>query len=265
MSIGNTYSNNNQANNNIQEVTVYSNYRMNNAESKIDATCLTFRFWRTNLCIGIFPRKNTGNDEISFDMNNGITIYLSHTKARILKKELELFLLDSKKYNAVGVPSGKAVISISNGAEYGKDTPILTIRGVSETGDITSSFAYEFKSDYHYSIRNYDGKNFDTIYDDYKNIEIEQFITVLNQYIDASVNAMAFSVLDQSKYSNARLDNKIQAIASSLGVDLKNNGRSSTTGKFTNSAYFSNSKSSSDDKPPFDMDTYDVATIDDLE
>ena len=92
MALGSTYNNNQGMNKSgVPELTVYSNYRMNNAESKIDATCMTFRFWKSNLCIGIFPRKNTGNDEIAFDMDNGITIYLSQTKSRFLKHELELF------------------------------------------------------------------------------------------------------------------------------------------------------------------------------
>ncbi len=242
MALGNTY-NNNQGNKNTPELTVYSNYRMNNAESKIDATCITFRFWKSNLCIGIFPRKNTGNDEIAFDMDNGITIYLSHTKARILKHELELFLSDPITYNSVGVPSGQAAISISNGAEYGKDNPVITIRKVSENGDVVASFAYEFKTNFHYAIRNYDGKTFDSAYDDYKFIEIEQFITLLDEYVKASTNAVAFTVMDQRKYSFARIDNKIEAIAASLGVDISKSS-SNSRGRYNSSSYFNNNSNS---------------------
>ena len=90
----NSFNNQNGNQNKTPELTVYSSYRMNNAESEIDPTCLTFRFWKNNICIGIFPKKNTGNDEIQFDMDDGITIYLSHTKARILANEIRLFLKD---------------------------------------------------------------------------------------------------------------------------------------------------------------------------
>lgn len=266
MALGNTY-NNNQGRSNTPELTVYSGYRMNNAESKIDATCMTFRFWKSNLCIGIFPRKNTGNDEIAFDMDNGITIYLSHTKARILKHELELFLSDPIKYNSVGVPSGQAAISISNGSEYGKNNPVITIRKVAETGEVVSSFAYEFKTNFHYAIRNYDGKNFDSAYEDYKNIEIEQLITVLDEYVKASTNAIAFTVMDQRKYSFTRLESKIEAIASSLGVDTaksSNNNR----GRYTSTSYFNNNSSAnSDNGNGYSAGSvgYGSATIDDLE
>lgn len=261
MSLGSTY-NNNQSTNKGPEVTVYSAYRMNNADSKIDATCITFRFWRQSLCVGIFPRKNTGNDEISFDMDNGITIYLSHTKARILKHELELFMKDPVSYNAVGVPSGQAAITISNGAEYGKDCPVLTIRKVTETGEVVSSFAYEFKKDYHFSIRNYDGKTYDQAYDDYQNLEIEQFITVLDEYCKAATMATAFTVMEQNKYNRTRLDNKIDAIASSLGVETARSGGSGQR-KYNNT--FFNNNSNSNSSYSASETSYTQATIDDLE
>lgn len=262
MSLGSTY-NNNQNSNKGPELSMYSNYRMNNAESKVDQTCLTFRYWRSSLCIGIFPKKNTGNDEISFDMDNGITIYLSHTKARILKHELELFLKDPVTYNSVGVPSGSAAITISNGSEYGKDNPIITIRKVSESGEVVASFAYEFKKDYHYSIRNYDGKNFDQIYDDYQNLEIEQFITLLDEYCKAVTNAIAFTVMDQRKYSAARVENKINAIASSLGVEITG-GNNGGQRSYSNS-YFNNSSNITGGSNSNDNVSYGSATIEDLE
>lgn len=257
MALGSTY-NNNQTNNR-QDITVYSNYRMNNAESKIDATCMTFRFWRTNLCIGIFPRKNTGNDEISFDMDNGIIIYLSHTKARMFENELKHFLEDPANYNSVGVSSGSAAITISNGSEYGKNNPVITIRKVDENGTVIASFAYEIKTDYYFSIRNYDGTKYDEEKDEYKYIEIEQLITVLDQYVKASTNAIAFSVANQQVYSFNRLDTKVELIAQSLGVELKsgNNGQN----RYNNSTYFNkNSQSKSDSNV-----SYGTATLEDLE
>ena len=268
MAYGNTYNNNANVNRqNDPNVTIYSGYRMNNAESKIDATCMTFRFWKNNLCIGIFPKKNTGNDEIAFDMDNGITIYLSHTKARIFKHELELFLQNPTIYNCVGVPSGQAAISISNGSDYGKDVPVITIRKVAENGEVTASFAYEFKTNFHFSIRNYDGKNFNAVYDDYKYIEVEQLITVLDEYIKAATNAMAFTVMEQRKYSASRLEGKIDALAAGLGVDISRSNNSQR-GKYSSASYFNSSSASSENSSSGSssyMGSYEAATIDDLE
>lgn len=262
MSLGSTY-NNNQGSKNDPNVTVYSNYRMNNAESRIDQTCLTFRYWKQSLCIGIFPRKQTGGDEVAFDMDNGITIYLNHTKARILKAELENFLRDPVTYNGSGVPSGQAAITISNGLEYGKNTPVLTIRKVNgDNGEVTSAFAYEFKTDFHYSIRNYDGKRFNTEYDAYKYIEIHQMITVLDEYVKASTNAIAFTVRDQSKFVESRVFNGLNSIAEKLGVELRsgNNGNK----RFNNSSYFNSASNNSGYSSSAGV-SYGTATIDDLE
>lgn len=266
MSLGSTYNNNQNVNrNNEPNVTVFSNYRMNNAESQIDATCLTFKFWRTNLCLGIFPRKNTGNDEVAFDMDNGITIYLSHTKARILSNELKLFLKDPVKYSGNGVPSGSSIVTISNGVEYGKNTPVLTIRKISENDEVLAGFAYEFKRDYYFSVRNYDGKNFDRNYDDYRNLEIEQLITLLDEYVKAATNTIAFTVMDQQKYANNRVNTSLAAIAEKLGVELNTGNKSGYarggSSYFNNPANGNNSSGYSSSSNV----SYGAATIDDLE
>ena len=66
MSLGTNYNNNQNINRSSgpSDITTYSDYRMNNAESDIDSTCLAPRFWKSNLCLSIYPRKNTGNDEV---------------------------------------------------------------------------------------------------------------------------------------------------------------------------------------------------------
>ena len=266
MSLGSTYNNNQNTNrSNTPDVSVYSNYRMNNAESQIDATCLASRFWRGSLCLSIYPRKNTGNDEVSFDTDNGITIYLSHTKARILRDEIKNFLKDPVTFNGVGVPSGQGVITISNGVEYGKNTPVLTIRKVNETGAVVASFAYEFKSNYYFSIRNYDGgKTFDSVYDDYRTIEVEQLITLLDEYIKASTNAVAFTVMDQRKFSATRFENKLDAIAQSLGVEVPKSGGNQR--RYNNNSYFnSNNANGGNAYPSSSSVSYGSATIEDLE
>lgn len=267
MAFGTVY-NNNQANkSNDPGITVYS-YRMNNAESEVDPTCLNFRFWKNSLCIGIYPRKVTGNDEIAFDMDNGITIYLSHTKARMLKNEIELFMKDPVTYNSVGVPSGAAAITISNGAEYGKNTPFVTIRKLSETGEIVGSFAYEFKTHYHFSVRNFDGKNFDREYDTYDNLELLEMLTVLDEYVKASTNAVAFTVMDQRRYSHDRMDKKIDAIAQALGVET---AKAYTSGnRYQKNSYFNNlangNSGNSSSASNFSSGvSYGSATMEDLE
>lgn len=267
MSLGNTYNNPSNTTAGQQKVfdpTVYSAYRMNNAESSIDPTCLTFRYWKNNLCIGIFPRKNTGNDEVQFDMDNGITIYLSHTKARILAEEIKKYLQNPVAYNGVGVPSGQAAISISNGAEYGKNADVLTIRKVNDNGEVVSAFAYEFKRDYHFSIRGYTGGNFDKVYDDYQKLEIEQLVTLLEEYCKAATNAIAFTIMDQRKFATARTESKIDSIAAALGVET--NRSSSGQRRYNNNSYFNGNNNGSSNNSSYSSGVaYGSASIEDIE
>lgn len=269
MSLGSTY-NNNQGSKNGPDVTVYSNYRMNNAESMVDQTCITFRYWKQSLVIGIYPRKATGNDEIAFDMDNGLSIYLNHSKARILKCELENFMRDPVTYNGSGVNAGQAVITISNGLEYGKNTPVLTIRKIDDAGNVLTSFAYEFKTDYYNSIRGYDGYNFTNVREDYKYLEIEQMITLLEEYVRAATNAIAFTVREQTKFDVSRINNKIDLIGEKLGVDMNATRGGNNRSKFNSDSYFNrpnnggNSGGSSSFTSPSNV-AYGIATIDDLD
>lgn len=266
MSLGTNYNNNQNINrsNGPSDITIYSDYRMNNAESDIDATCLAPRFWKGNLCLSIYPRKNTGNDEVSFDTDNGVTIYLSHTKARILANELRNFLNDPINYNCCGVTSGSAAITISNGVEFGKNTPVLTIRKVDDAGNVTSAFSYEFKQNYYFAIKNYDGKQFTSDYETYKDIEVEMLITLLEEFVKASTNSVAASV-HKSSYAINRIDNKLDTIAQSLGIDLKNfggNRKQYSSNSYFNSASRTNSGSG---YPSSNSVSYGSATIDDIE
>lgn len=267
MSLGNTYNNNQgRQSNPIVDGTTYSDYRMNNPDSTIDASCLAPRFWKQNLCLSIYPRKKTGNDEIVYDMDNGVTIYLSHSKALILAEELKLFLKDPITYNCNGVNCGSAVATISNGAEYGKNTPVLTIRKMDENNNVVASFAYEFKTNY-FSIRNYDGAtNFDTIYDGYENIEILQLITLLEEYCKAATKAVAHTI-HSSNYGLVRVNNTIESIAQNLGVEVRGASNGQRTRYNSNSFFGGNGNNSGNNSayPPRSNVSYGMATIEDIE
>ena len=73
------------------EPRVYSPYKMSNIEG-IDPSYLGVTFFRNLLQLAISPmNKNTG-DKISFDHDNAIVVYLTHTKARILRNEIDRVL-----------------------------------------------------------------------------------------------------------------------------------------------------------------------------
>lgn len=259
MTFNNTY-NNNDGQKKQYSPTIYSPYRMNNAESPVDKTCLTFTFWNNNLKLSISPKKETNNDEVSFDLENGGSIYLNHTKARILANEMREFLKDPTSYSNVGVPSGQNFVTLSNGKEFGVDALCLVIRKIDETGSVVSSFCYQFKSDYYYAVHNFteDGAKFDRHMDPYATLEVEQMITLLEEYYKAMSGAVAYTVIDNMKYENTRVSNKLEAIGAKLGVEFGNKNPNGGR-KYANNSYFN--------KPANESHTggYATATLDDLE
>ena len=134
---------------------------------------------------------------------------------------------------------------------------------------IVASFAYEFRRNYHYSVRNYTGGNeFTKEFEEYNNIEIEQFITVLDEYVKAATNAIAFTVMHQRQFSFNRMDSKIEAIATSLGVDLPKGGQQRRN--YSNNSFFNssngNSGSGNSNYGGYSSGvSYGSATMDDLE
>ncbi|MGL5752613.1 MAG: hypothetical protein ACRCXT_18900 [Paraclostridium sp.] len=255
MSLGDT---NNSYNNNKKkpyQPKVYSPYKMSNTESAVDQTQFSTSFWNNMLVLTIAPMVQNNGKDIAFDHDNAASIYLSHTKARMLHDELEMFIQDPHQFNNVGVNSGMGLIYISNGAEFGVTTPVLVVSKINpETGVPESSYAYQFKQSYHYSIRNYDGNtaDFDKIYHD--NLEIEQLKTLLRSYYEAMTGALAYTVVDNMKYDMSRINTKLDSCTEKLGVEYK--GKSTGGNKYGSSG------------SPFDKSEgrqFDKGTIDDIE
>lgn len=239
MALG-TYNNNEQSNNNKYSPTVYSPYRLNNGESQLDPTCMTFTMCMNNcLKISICPKNNNEMDGRNFDLDGGISIYLNHTKARILANEIKNFLSDPVRYNSVGVASGKGLLTISNGSEFGVNNPCMVLRSIDANGVCTASTLYEFKTQYHYAVRNFDEatNSFTKEYDSYDNIEIEQVVTMLESYVEAMTSAVAFSVASQLAFDIKGLHGKADSICAKLGIEV---GGSRGRGGARNQSFFNN-------------------------
>lgn len=241
MSLGNTYDNNKRQNQ-IIEPTVYSAYKMNNAEGDVDKTCISFNYWNNSLKIMISPRKDTLGSEgqPQFDYDNGISIYLNHTKARILAEEIKLFLEDPVTYDNCGVPSGQGLITVSRGVEYNSPSPLIFIRKIDEQGKVISSFAYQTKGDYFFAVRGYkeDG-TFTKEMDSYKDLEIRQFVTILEEFYKSMTYAVSYSVINQLKVEHFHQREWRNAVSAKLGIETYNGGGSSRN--YSSSSYFSNS------------------------
>lgn len=199
------------------EPRVYSPYKTSNVDG-IDPSSLGVTFFRNLLQLSISPKLQNTGDKIAFDHDNAIVVYLTHTKARILKNEVER-VLEGKIDNG-GVNTGAdGLITFSNGKELGIAGPCLIIRKVDQSGKVISSYAYEFKQQYHCGIENFDQSNSNHEKHYYDNIEVEQFLTLLEEYYKAATGAVAYSVIENSKYDVSRINTKINSIAEKLGIE----------------------------------------------
>ena len=262
MPLGTTY--NNAAGGGYQQrdynPTTYSKYKMSNPNSSVDPTALSFNFWKGMLKIMISPKKRTNDDTIAFDHENAISIYLSHTRAGILKNEILAFLDPANNYKNRGVSTNRGCIYICDGSEFGCEHPCLVIRLVDgETGDVVSSIAYEFNTSYHFAIRNYksDDKTFERVFDEYDTREIFEFVTILDQFEKAMTNAIAASVVDCTYYMTNNIQNNLNTVAEKLGVAT---GRKSVNSYNSKSSFFNssaNGTTTSGNKPATQYSSYE--------
>lgn len=266
MALGDTYNNNERKN---YSPSIISGYRFSNPESTIDKTSLSFTLWNRMLKISIAPKKETEGDTIAFDHDNAGAVYLSHTKALILYKEimnfLDLYQKGSPTPTNCGVSSGSnGLIYICNGNEFSADGPCLVIRKIDEDGNCISTFVYEFRRNTHSSVINYEEKTkkFDT--NKYELIEIEQVANMLMSYVDAMTLSIAYSVQEVNKYDNSRINTKLKVIGEKLGVDF-NKQSNSDNRRSSNNSYFNNAKPANESSQYNGGNTsYETGSLDDI-
>lgn len=206
------------------EPIVYSPFGTSNTDG-VDPSAISYQFYNGMLKISISPMKAGARpDDIQkWDHENAVTIWLTHAKARILADEIRNVLAHPDEVNNGGVYTGKGdsqgFISFSNGKELGASGPCLIVRRLNETG-ITSSYAYQFKDRSYAAVRNFDQNNI-TEYDhiNYPNLEIDELLTLLDDYSSSIGGAMAYSVMNAQKYDTNRSNTKMNLIMEKLGID----------------------------------------------
>lgn len=279
MALGNTFNNgnkngfanggyNNQGYKTRTQPTVYSQYKLINPDSVIDPSMVQFSYWSGLLKIQICPKipSAAGDTSMSFDTKAGaIAIHLSIPRAQILKDEIEGYLANPGTRDNAGVATKKGYIYISNGKEFGHpghDCLVIKLTD-EETGKVASTIAYEFKKQYHYGIRNLDEekRTYDSIMDPYDNLEVNELLIVLDQYIKGAAAGYAAATRDALQYPFALLQGAVSAIARHHGIDID---KTNPMGTSAREAYFSsnNSRTTVDSKASvssYDADAYQDA------
>ena len=139
------------------------------------------------------------------------------------------------------------------------NTVILIYIIDNENGDQKAEAAYEFNSHDAFGIANYGGGADFERYTGYSNdIELDQFETLLNAYIEASTNAIAATVMDANKYNDARMFSFIKDARDKLGIP-KNSG-----GGYNNRSSFFNNNSGNGTVSSSSPRTNDTSSYDDV-
>ena len=134
------------------------------------------------------------------------------------------------------------MIEFNDGTDFGLDHYVLVLRKLGEDGKPVSNYAYEFKHDYHFAIRNYNPEN-PSDYDRqiFPTLEVDEFVRLLEEYTKASTGAYAYYTLENAKYSQARLDGKVNAIMDKLGIEYAKGNGGANYAK-SNNSFFNNNQ-----------------------
>lgn len=237
MALGADYSPNVSTNKkNYYEPEVRSALVLSNSEG-VDPSALSIGFFRDCLKFTVSPLLPNPTETKKWDTDHSLIIYINHTKARILLQIIDDVLCG--KIENGGINSGaKGFISFSNGKELGINSPCLIFREIDpSTGSITSTYAYEFKMNYHYAIVNFDANTMEHSKTYFDNLEIEQFKDLLKEYYTAVLNATSYTVVNQMRFDTSRMNTKINSICEALGIKFDRNG-SNYNNKGNNRSYF---------------------------
>jgi hypothetical protein len=183
------------------------------------------------------------NGNIEFQDKNTVAIHINHTKARILSAMIKEFINSytaNGSAQSVGVTckhsnGTESIVNISDGTDFGIDnpTPVVSIKVFqSADGSLVSSANYQIKSEAYFGITgstNPEPTKFDikTSADNinFELTELYELVTVLDTFVESMTNADAYSVMDQLKWNDHRINKKLTSIQDSLGITKQSSGR----------------------------------------
>lgn len=229
MAIGDNGTNNNNSNK-LYESTYYSRLKFKN-----DKLSLSVSFRSGLLILEINELKD------DFKYESMETIYLSPTKALLLSEEIKKF----KEYLATGdIIPGKAFgvnagmndkISFIGIHANENKIPMITIGKFDSNGQITEQATINLNVDYHYALEWNDINTMDVSKCYYDNAELDQLITLLEDFSRYMNGAIGYSVADTSRFDYNRMYKKLDPIYDKLGIERKTSNSNGSYSRSTNS------------------------------
>ena len=226
MALGNSsYGGNN---NQRQESTYYSRLRFADRES---GKSVRIKYWKGMMVISI---AKGGENENGFKVDDLASVYLSPTKANVLKQALIEFVAD-KKHVPVGVNVGisetQTCVTFWHEENGAVTMAIAKIDGSGKReSEETFTFAAEY--DYYLEFKDYAKIKFDKHYQ--QDLQLSSLIIALGEYFDGMCGGIAYSVMDYNRFDNFRTTTKLNAIMDKLGIQRQ----SSYSGGGGENSYF---------------------------
>lgn len=218
-----------------------------NAKSSIDATRISFEYWKHLLKIAIHPKIRGGDgDYVEWNKDGGIVVYVTPIKAYIIADLMAKFKEDPAKYSGSGVPvSSNGYVVFYDGSVFNHpDHWCMVLGKMNKEGQVESNFAYEFNhgTDFNMIFHNFKDGQFDADYDTYADTEYDSIMNLIYDFARADSRASASAVRDELCWEFERVSNALSKIADGCGVSLSNKQKPSYQKKDN---YFSNKASSS--------------------
>lgn len=234
----NSYSNNSSRDKNEPTVNTYTPLTFRNPSSKVSPSRFSISYLNKMMVISISPRTNTGSNE-SFakytDSKDSPTIYLSYRKAKCLLEGIKA-LKEDKSINNVCIETNKGLLIVSNGVEYGSETPCIAIKSQDVNGAVITTVYQTTNSDsfaYNYTEDAFSSK-------DIPGMELGIFEMVLEQYYIANSYAVAATVRDAYVYQTKYQNDILRGIAGKVGVQINNGSGNYGSSQYNSSTSFLN-------------------------
>ena len=226
-----TYNNNKQ--DDKPTTTTYTPISFPNPASTVQPSRLSISYLNKVMTVSIAPRINEGSEDFPrYDADNPVKVYISHNNAKLLHDAAVDMFTNGKKNN-VCVETKNGLFKISNGVEFGSESPCISITHATQDGTNIVETVYQTKANYSVAY-NYSDGEYSTM--NFPMHEINTFLMVLEQYYLASSYAIAASIRDADAYKYKYISDIIKNIATKVGVatDTRTN---SSNGNFSSHTF----------------------------
>ena len=210
----NTYNNNKQ--DDRPTTNTYTPISFSNPKSKVQSSRFSISYFNKLMMISIAVRinDNTGEEFARYDTDNPVKVYISHNTAKLLHDAAVDMFMNGKKNN-VCIETKNGLLKISNGIEFGSESPCISITHATQDGSGIVETVYQTRSDYSVAYDYSDG-SYSTM--NFPKHEIETILMVLEQYYLASSYAIAASIRDADAYKYKYISEIIKGIAGKVGA-----------------------------------------------